>query len=150
MTEKNTIIAREIIDSVTDQYIDVVLRESKEKLESISIGSNTLHLVLKFVMESVENTPVKGIKQRQLAIEVIRSLVTDLVKLEEEKIMLLSLVDSGSIGNTIDLVVSATRGELNINTVTQTVVGCCGTLLPYIIKKINKISKKKKSNDVSV
>ena len=48
--------------------------------------------------------------------------------------MLLSLVDSGSIGNTIDLVVSATRWELNINTVTQTVVGCCGTLLPYIVK----------------
>ena len=38
---------------------------------------------------------------------------------------LLDMIDNGTVGNTIDLIVGASRGEIDINTVTQVGTNCC-------------------------
>ena len=68
MTEKNTIIAREIIDSVTDQYIDVVLRESKEKLEA-AMKEDDLDKMKKALEEFMEASQAIGQMAYQQAAE---------------------------------------------------------------------------------
>jgi hypothetical protein len=52
--------------------------------------------------------------------------------------MLLLLIDNGTIGNLIDLVVDASKGKLNINAAAETTAGCLSSCLPYLLTKSNK------------
>ena len=112
----------------------------KKKLENVSIRPNTIHLVIKYIMELVEETPIKGVEQKEFALKVMRELFKDLTEGEDE-LVLLKLLDDGSISNIIDLVVDATNGKLNVNTVIETSVGCINTCLPYLTRK-SKTTKK--------
>lgn len=116
----------------------------KQKLQNISIKPNTIHLVIKYVMELIEDTPVKGTEQKELALKVIRELFKDLTEGEDE-VVLLKILDDGTIGNMIDLIVDATNGKLNINQLIETSVSCASTCLPYCIKNKNKNKKKIKN-----
>ena len=109
----------------------------KKKLENVSIKPNTIHLVIKYIMELVEDTPIKGVEQKEFALKVMRELFKDLTEGEDE-LVLLKLLDDGSISNIIDLVVDATNGKLNVNTVIETSVGCINTCLPYLTRKDKK------------
>lgn len=109
----------------------------KKKLANVSIKPNTIHLVIKYVMELVEETPIKGVEQKEFALKVMRELFKDLTEGEDE-LVLLKLLDDGSISNIIDLVVDATNGKLNINTVIETSVGCINTCLPYLTRNRKK------------
>ena len=106
----------------------------KKKLENVSIRPNTIHLVIKYIMELVEETPIKGVEQKEFALKVMRELFQDLTEGEDE-LVLLKLLDDGSISNIIDLVVDATNGKLNVNTVMKTSVTCLTTCLPYLTRK---------------
>ena len=112
----------------------------KKKLENVSIKPNTIHLVIKYIMELVEDTPIKGVEQKEFALKVMRELFKDLTEGEDE-LVLLKLLDDGSISNIIDLVVDATNGKLNVNAVIETSVSCIGTCLPYLTRK-SKTTKK--------
>lgn len=106
----------------------------KSRVKDISIRPNTIHLVIKYVMELVEETPIKGIEQKEFALKVLRNLFQDLTEGEDE-LVLLKLLDDGSISNIIDLIVDASRGKLNINTVVATSVTCISTCIPYLTRK---------------
>jgi len=112
----------------------------KKKLANVSIRPNTIHLVIKYIMELVEETPIKGVEQKEFALKVMRELFQDLTEGEDE-LVLLKLLDDGSISNIIDLVVDATNGKLNVNTAIETSVSCIGTCLPYLTRK-SKTTKK--------
>ena len=45
------------------------------------------------------------------------------------------MIDQNVIENTIDLIVAATRGELDINSVQEVVKTCC---LPFVSKLVKK------------
>ena len=115
----------------------------KEKISTINICPSTLHLILKHVMEEVESTPIKGIKQKDFALKLIRELIKDLTDKEHEE-TLLKLLDNGTISNIIDLIVDASNGKLNINTTVQVAKGCFTICLPYLFSVISK----KKSNEI--
>ena len=106
------------------------LETLKTKVQGIKIRSSTLHLIIKYVMEEVENTPIKGSEQKNMALELIRALVIDLTEKEDEE-ALLKMLDDGTISNMIDLIVDATRGKLNINAITKTTSGCINSCIPY-------------------
>ena len=88
-------------------------------------------------MELIEETPIKGVEQKELALKVMRELFKDLTEGEDE-IVLLKLLDDGSISNIIDLVVDATNGKINVNAAIETSVQCVATCLPYCLKSKNK------------
>ena len=119
------------------------LNNIKEKISTINICPNTLHLILKYVMEEVESTPVKGIQQKEFAIKLIRELIKDLTDKEHEE-TLLKLLDNGTISNIIELIVDASNGKLNINTTMKVAKGCFTICVPYIYSVITK----KKSNKI--
>ena len=110
---------------------ETTLAKLKVKVSAITIRSSTLHLIIKYVMELVEQTPLKGSEQKEMALKLIRALIVDFTDAEDERV-LLQLLDNGTIGNMIDLIVDATRGRLDINTAVQVTTGCLNRCLPYL------------------
>ena len=117
----------------------------KQRLRDVSIKPNTLHLIIKYIMELIEETPIKGIAQKEFALKVMRELFQDLTEGEDE-LVLLKLLDDGSISNIIDLVVDATNGKLNINAVIKTTTSCMSICIPYLSSKKNNKTKQKTLN----
>ena len=117
----------------------------KQRLRDVSIKPNTLHLIIKYIMELIEETPIKGIAQKEFALKVMRELFQDLTEGEDE-LVLLKLLDDGSISNIIDLVVDATNGKLNINAVIKTTSSCMSICIPYLSGKKNNKTKQKTLN----
>jgi|TARA_Y100000816_G_scaffold10233_2_gene6601 hypothetical protein len=109
------------------------LSKVKQKVSAISIRPSTLHLIIKYVMEEVEETQAKGAEQKEIALKLIRALVIDLTEGADEEV-LLKLLDDNTVSNLIDLIVDATKGKLNINAVTKVGSGCVNTCVPYWFK----------------
>lgn len=109
----------------------------KNKVSAINIRPSTLHLILKYVMEEVEKTPIKGSEQKELTLKLIGALFVDLTEKEDEKV-LVKLLEDGTISNMIDLIVDATRGRLEINTLTKVSSGCFNSCIPYLFGKKKK------------
>lgn len=124
----------EMIDKATDKVFEVLLEQAKD----VGVKKSTIAILIKYVMEAVEDTPLKGAEQKDYALRLIRSLVVELAD-DEDKEYLLIAIDSGSISTTIDLVVAATKGELNVNMVVESAVTSC---LPCITGVIAKCCKK--------
>ena len=114
----------------------------RERLIDISINMETIHLLIKNIMELTEETPVKGPAQREFALKILSEIVTGLSEDCEQRNLLIQLLDNGTIGNMIDLIVDASRGNLKINMDTNmtidTTITCCLTLL------LNRMKKKPK------
>ena len=109
------------------------LSKVKQKVSAISIRPSTLHLIIKYVIEEVEETEAKGTEQKEIALKLIRALVIDLTEGADEEV-LLKLLDDNTVSNLIDLIVDATKGKLNINAVTKVGSGCVNTCVPYWFK----------------
>lgn len=131
----------ELLEEKVEDLKDDILDGLKEKVKEIGVKKSTLALIIKFTMEAVEDTPKKGSEQKDYALRLIRALVVDLAS-DDEKDFLLTAIDSGSVGDTIDLIVQATQGELNINSVVEVAatscLPCCLTILSKKTKKAKK------------
>lgn len=113
------------------EKIRLILLERSEKLED----EHSLFKVLKVVMESIETEEIYEMSKKELAESVIKALIKESIMSDEKKKICLNLVDSGTIGDTMDLVVAATKGELAINKKTRRrVLACLG-------KCINSVNK---------
>mgnify|MGYP000385936013 CR=1 FL=1 len=51
------------------------LSKVKEKVSAISIRPSTLHLIIKYVMEEVEETAAKGAEQKEMALKSIMKII---------------------------------------------------------------------------
>ena len=100
----------------------------------------TLPSILKSVMEVVDNIPMSGADKKIYAIKIVREIIDEKTYGEEEAVLLL-LIDNGTVANMIDLIIDATRGNLNINALGNTVGSCASACIPYIFKKTNKNKK---------
>ena len=115
------------INSITGNALEIV----KTKVRGIKIRPSTLHLIIKYVMETVEETPIKGSEQKEMALKLIRVLAVDLTEGEDEKVIV-GLLDDGTIGNMIDLIVDATRGKLDVNRTIEVAVAGANRCIPYL------------------
>lgn len=124
----------------TPSFYDSTLQKLKEKVSTMTIRPNTLYLLIRYVMEAVEETTVKGTAQKELSLKLMRALIVDLTDGEDEKV-LLQLLNDGTLGNMIDLIVDATHGNLNINTLSNVGTGCFTRCFPYLFSKSKKTKK---------
>jgi len=113
------------------------LKEVRYLLDETNISLINLPSILKSVMEVVDNIPMSGADKKIYAIKIVREIIDEKTYGEEEAVLLL-LIDNGTIANMIDLIIDATRGNLNINAIGNTVGSCTTTCIPYIFKKIKK------------
>ena len=110
---------------------DASLRKLNAELASrdIVITSKTITTVIQISMEIVEASSLKGEEQKKLVEKLVTKSVKDAPITEEKRKLLLSMIDEGIVGDVIDLVVSATKGELDINAAEKAAVSCCLGLL---------------------
>tara|TARA_B110001450_G_scaffold73943_2_gene70345 strand:+ start:744 stop:1166 length:423 start_codon:yes stop_codon:yes gene_type:complete len=131
ITEVNTSIIK------SNNIYNSTLETIKEKVSLISIRPSTLYLIIKYVMEEVEKTPIKGPEQKEIALKLIKALIIDLTENEDEKV-LLDLLNDGTIGNLIDLIVDVSKGKININKISSVSLGCFKRCYPYLCKSKSK------------
>lgn len=101
------------------------LRKLKEKTQNIEISAKTIINVVRFAMEIVEVTTLKGKEQKELVEKLVRQVIKDAPITDSKEEALLYMVDEGIIGDITELVVSASKGELNVNAVIEVSKICC-------------------------
>jgi|TARA_B110000211_G_C14037175_1_gene535123 hypothetical protein len=121
----------EISNLLVAVAFDTSLKKLNEKLESrnIEITPGSITIVIKICMEIAEATRLKGKEQKVLVGRLVKKVVKDAPISDEKEKLLLDMIEEGVVGDVIDLVVSATKGELDINAVEKAAVGCCLALL---------------------
>ena len=87
---------------------------SELKKNNIDVTPDTITSVITMAMELVEASQVKGEEQKRLVTEVVRKIVVDAPIADDKEKLLLDMIDQGVVGNVIELVVSATKGEINV------------------------------------
>ena len=111
------------------EVFEMVLKQLKSQTSDVEVNSVNITKILGIAMEIVEATKVKGEAQKTLVEKVVRQIIVDAPISDEKEKLLLDLCDEGILGNTIDMIVSASKGELDINTATKVATGCCISLL---------------------
>ena len=121
----------EILNLLIAVAFDTSLQKLNETLESrnIEITSKTITTVIKICMEIAEATKLKGKEQKGLVERLIKKVIKDAPISDEKEKLLLDMVGQGVVGDVVDLVVSATKGELDVNAVEKAAVGCCLAVL---------------------
>ena len=116
-----------------DKLFDESLTELKKRLAEKEVNAATLIVILRVAMEMVESTRLKGDEQKELANRLVRQVVVDAPIADENEKLLLDMIDKKVLENTIDLVVAASKGELDVNSAQEIAKTCC---LPFITKLI--------------
>ena len=104
------------------------MKELKTKLVGVEVSVENFMVIVRFSMEVVEVTQLKGSVQKELAVSLVRTVVVEAPISDNKEKLLLDMIDQGVLGNTVDLVVDASRGKLDVNTVIKVATGCCALL----------------------
>lgn len=110
---------------------DECLKKLKIRISDLNleITPNSITTVIKQSMEVVEASKLKGDAQKKLVTKIVRKVVVDAPIADEKEKLLLDMIDQGVVGNVIELVVSASKGEVDINAAVQVAAGCCASFL---------------------
>mgnify|MGYP001400579054 FL=1 len=111
------------------------LNTIKHKLSILDIHLNNIHLLIKYVMETIEETELKGIDQKKLALAIIQDIISE-IKNEDEKKRLEELLHNNTISNIIELIVDATKGKINVNNISLIAGNCIEKCLINLLHKI--------------
>lgn len=130
MTTNNKVIFDTPIK--VENLIKFLSEELKKRLGDTPLEPYNLHIILKYVMEAIENTALKGVEQKEVAIKLIRDLLNMYGENDEKKKAIITLLDNGTIGNMIDLIVDATKGRLNVNNLKKVGTNCLGVCFPLL------------------
>ena len=112
-----------------DENFKETLQMFQVKLGSTKIDAENIITILRCAMEIVEITEIKGDAQKTLAIKLVRQVVVDAPIADEKEKLLLDIIDQDILGNTINLLVDASKGNLDINKVVEITTTCCLSFL---------------------
>ena len=119
--------------------------ELMKKIEHIKVASQTLMLVLEYVIEVVEKIEnLKGNKKKGLAILLIKKVVENSDMDEEDRKLCMTMINNGIVGDTIDLVINAVNGKLDFDDVVETGSRCCMFALLKVLQTNNRTNKRQK------
>lgn len=107
----------------------------KYKIKGIEITPQTIITVLRYAMEIAEISAAKGEEQKKLVEKLVRYVVVDAPISDFKEKMMLDMIDEGILGDMASLVVSASKGELNINAVAEVAGVCCKSCFGSVLKK---------------
>lgn len=121
--EKKEEVSKILVAAAYDTALMKLQSTLKER--NIDVSSKTITQIVKIAMEIVEATKLKGSEQKALVEKIVRKIIVDSPLEESKKSIVISMLDEGIVGDVIELVVSATKGELDINSVEKVATGCC-------------------------
>ena len=104
---------------------DLSLEELKQRSNEIEINGQNLMIIVKYAMEIVEVSELKGVEQKEIAIKLVKKLVDNSKLKDNIKLTINDIIDSGVLSVTIDLIVDATKGKIDINLKKKLKRFCC-------------------------
>ena len=116
-------IAENVIDLPESQK---VLDQVKQllKQENIVLKQENMMSILKITMECIEKSSLKGLSQKELAIQILNKCLEE-AELDNASLQVMhNFLDTNLVGDTIDLIVAATKGQFDINKATKIATGC--------------------------
>lgn len=138
---EENIKASTVIESI-EEYVNndlkiQLLEQLKIQLEQheINLDTRTALKCLRYSMEIVELSELKGNAQKEMAVELIKALLNETPMDESKKIIIQSLLDEDIFGDTIDIIVDATQGNVNVNQIQEVAKSCC---FPFFKSLCNK------------
>lgn len=99
--------------------------ELKKKITNLEITPQSIIKILQYSMEIVELSEAKGDEQKKLVEKLVKQVVIDAPISDLKEKLLLDMIEEGILGDMASLVVSATKGELNINAMAEVAGVCC-------------------------
>jgi hypothetical protein len=117
--------------------VEVVYNTFSQKMDGKLIKPENIMIYVKYAMELVELTNLKGAEQKQMVIDIIRKIVKESNLSVENESICLDFIESGTLSQTIDIIVDATKGRLSINkpaSLIKRVLACC---LPFLNRRAN-------------
>ena len=111
-------------ESPEKMIFNEVLKNLNEKLKDKEINVSNLMFIVQNTMEVVELSKAKGEDQKDLAVKLIEKIVVDAPISDSTEKLILDMIEQGVVGSTIDLVIAATKGELNINKASKVAMSC--------------------------
>jgi hypothetical protein len=135
-----------------NELIVSLVSSLKERVGLEKLTSKTIHIVLKETMELVEELNIPGSEKRDNVLRVVKVLVEDLVKDVTEKHLILDIIENNVLENIMDLIVKASKGEININnkTTQKQLTGCFTVILRIIASLVTMCTKKSKDKTVKI
>lgn len=115
-----------------------------ESIDGFQLNTHNLLKILKIGIEIVEFLNLKGSEKKRLVIDLVKKYVEEVEIDNLEKNMCLELVNNGTVEGTIELVISASNGELNINNVIDLGSSCCAILLKRLLMSRKRKKGRKK------
>ena len=117
VTNKATSLAGDGAEEVVDELFDQCHQHLKIKIGNLEINFANIMTIVKYSMEVVETSKAKGERQKIIVIQLVKQLVKDAPITDDNEKFLLDMIDNGVLSYTIDLVIDASKGNLNINSV---------------------------------
>jgi hypothetical protein len=103
-----------------NSWIKMGIEYVTDKLEGVPPGASNIMHVTARAMEIVETMPCTGDLKADFAVAIVDALVWRLPE-SDDKAYLANMSASGGLRNAIDIIVKATKGELDVNKVVQAV-----------------------------
>ena len=128
MSHNNTLALETLKQTVIEDLQKNVIQSFKENIKVNGFRMSMITDLMKDMMLNVEKTALKGIEQKDLVLDVmlefIESLSEDTIT-QEAKEMCVELLTNGTLSNTIDIIIAASRNELDLNVLLTNVKPNC-------------------------
>ena len=114
---------------------EIAYNTFSQKMDGKLIKPENIMIYVKYAMEIAELTTLKGAEQKQLVIDIIRKIVNDSGLSVEHESICLDFIESGTLSQTIDIIVDATKGRIAVNkpiALLKRIVVCC---LPFLNRR---------------
>ena len=86
-----------------------------QKIEGIEINAETVMTLLRYAMEVVELSEIKGPQQKEMALKLLTLAIEDSCLDASHKETYLNMVKNGIMATTVDIIIDATKGKLAVN-----------------------------------
>ena len=114
--------------------LETMKTDFQAKISLVTVSPESIMLILQYAMETVELTTLKGEAKKDAVVDLVRNVVVDAPIDSKVESILLEMIDDGIIKHTIDVIVSASRGRLNLNGVTSAGQIVCSNIAPHLGK----------------
>tara|TARA_Y100000389_G_scaffold202405_1_gene247572 strand:- start:793 stop:1248 length:456 start_codon:yes stop_codon:yes gene_type:complete len=130
-------------ENLQNEIYDKLLNKIKLSLPDIKLDHKIIFKILKILLELIDIYEMTGEEKKQLVLKILRKYVDNSNMSNNEKELCNSLITDGTLSETINIIISAARGEFDIKDSTELGLTIAEKFLVYLLKKLRERRKKK-------